>query len=351
MVFADVLFDTSWTIQYVQRPEPRLTSLNALFDNLIDQNDVSQQLQGLSEELLEYLLSRSRAEPEDELNDRTEKTGQLRECVISPIHHLVQNDATLPQRPIGLLIETRYQKMIYQVILLSASGTQENKSPASLILFKGNIGHIKNVKNWLDLKFALPPASQLQVPSLLLLQAFSEYLVMLTSSLPQSVDYLDALRQAMLKQVIGNLKMTIAFTGVAGSEVASQLKTLDFDIPAETVNVLLDRAQKHNERGVLGFLDELTKALHERTGLKLPLTAERHVTSDAGEVISEPPLKITKITCAAFAFSVEGKIKFASRPVETAEMIGYESKEVRKANQRVLDLLCQEADKLCAGQG
>lgn len=352
MALADAFLDTSWTVQYAPGTRRRLNSLHDLFDSLNNHDEVSQQLRSLSEDCLEYLLSRNRAEPEDELNDRTEKTGQLRECAISPVQRLLpQNNTNSMQQASGLLIETRYQKTTYQVILLTAASAQRDRSPISLILFKGNVGFIKNIKNWLDLKFGLPSSSQLQLPPSLLLQVFSEYLVVLTSSLPQSADHLDALRQAMLKQVIGSFKMTVAFTDAEGSEVAPQLKTLDFDIPAETVNVLLDKAQKRNERGVSGFLDELTTAIHEKTGLKLPLRAGAATTLDKGDITSEPPMKVIKITCAAFAINVEGKIKFSSKPIKNAEVIGYESMVVRKANQQVLDILCREAGELSAGEG
>lgn len=328
--------------------------------------ETERQLQALSNECYQHNQSRGRLEPWDELRDEGERTGQLRECLISQVwpHHST-SDEVQDRRCLGLLIETRYQKTAYQVLLLARRSLSTDECPLTAILYKASQSNVRNIKDWLDYKFAIPSAAPLQLHQDLLPRMCSSYLAVLTEPWAAASDYRDALRQATLKQALGNLKLTIAFSGTTGTEIAPKLKTLDLDLPSETINALLEKTRQRSamfDTMRPTFLAELARAIHEKTGLKLPLSGSlsadagldnRNITG-TGEAGQEdrnltssriPPLRVTKITCAAFAVSIDGKLKFASKPVENAELIGYQEKVIRSAYWQMLDLLRGEAER------
>lgn len=326
----------------------------------------ARQLQALSAECYQHNQSRGRLEPWDELKDESERTGQLRECLISQIWpHSTTLDGMQERRCLGLSIETRYQKTTYQILLLARRSLSIDECPLTAILYKASQSNVKHIKDWLDYKFAIPSAGPLQLPQDLLPRMCSSYFTVLTEHWTVASDHTDVLRQTTLKQALGNLKLTIAFSGATGTEIAPKLKTLDLDLPSETIYSLLEMTRQiPAARDTIRptFLDELARAIHGKTGLKLPLsgslsadagldnrqvTGTREAAQDGKDlpIPSEPPLKVTKITCAAFAVSIDGKLKFASKPIENAEVVGYQEKVVRSAYWQMLDLVRLEAER------
>ncbi|KAK5091919.1 hypothetical protein LTR24_005696 [Lithohypha guttulata] len=356
MALPDVFLDTSWSMQYIPRIRKLASEPHAAS---------TRQLQALSAECYQHNQSRGRLEPWDELKDESERTGQLRECHISQIWpHSMALDVMQERRCLGLSIETRYQKTTYQVLLLARRSLSIDECPLTAILYKASQSNVKHIKDWLNYKFGIPSAGPLQLPQDLLPRMCSSYLTVLTENWTVE-DNTNVLRQATLKQALGNLKLTIAFSSATGTEIAPKLKTLDLDLPSETINSLLEKT-----RQIAGahdtirptFLDELARAIHGKTGLKLPLngslsadagldkrqvTGTREAAQDGKDltITSEPPLKVTKITCAAFAISIDGKLKFASKPIENAEVVGYQEKVVRSAYWQMLDLVRAEAER------
>jgi len=325
----------------------------------------TRQLQALSAECYQHNQSRGRLEPWDELKDESERTGQLRECHISQIWpHSMALDVMQERRCLGLSIETRYQKTTYQVLLLARRSLSIDECPLTAILYKASQSNVKHIKDWLDYKFGIPSAGPLQLPQDLLPRMCSSYLTVLTEN-GTVEDNTNVLRQATLKQALGNLKLTIAFSSATGTEIAPKLKTLDLDLPSETINSLLEKTRQipgAHDTIRPTFLDELARAIHGKTGLKLPLngslsadagldnrqvTGTREAAQDGKDltIASEPPLKVTKIMCAAFAISIDGKLKFASKPIENAEVVGYQEKVVRSAYWQMLDLVRAEAER------
>jgi len=196
---------------------------------------------------------------------------------------------------------------------------------------------------------------QLRLPSGLILHACSKYLHSLSGPKIAEPHQEDALRQATLIQVIGNLKLTFTITNTTETDVASMLRTMEFDIPSQTVDVLLRKAQQTQSSGLTvstAFLDELATAVHERTGLRLPLSANPSSHSARVEATSalEPPVKVTRIACAAFAISVDGRLKCARKPIESAEVIGYQETMIRAANWELLEAIRAEAENKGARQ-
>lgn len=342
MAAPDALLDTSWSIHYVPSRAP-LPALYSLLSR--PQSSTSlRRMQDLSDDCQEYLSSRS-PEYKDELNDETERTGQLRECKIDYVKFF--NTETV----FGLSIEAHYQKTTYRVILVASQSLDTSACPVSTVLCKASQNHIKSIKNWLDEKFGLPWASPLQFHAQLLPRLCSHFLMGLDDSWSESSGE-DALRQATLRQVVGTLKITFTFSNATGAGIVPHLRTMDFDIPAETVSVFLNKAKERRQIEGCGFLDELAEALHDKTGLRLPLTDKMTNDLDGADTTGsqppeqlEPPLKITKMICAAFALRADGAVKIASKPVEDAEAIGYDGSVVRKRYMELLQIVFAEAER------
>ncbi|KAK5072964.1 hypothetical protein LTR64_000627 [Lithohypha guttulata] len=346
MSLPDALLDKTWSTQYVPQPRGRLDPLTILIKNLENGEVTSRQLKVLSEECFDYVTARGHAEPKDELNDHNERTGPLRDCEISALH---SHNSPATHDVLGFFIELKYQKTTYQVALLLNDSTTRRGCPFYTVLSKGGQPQIKKIKDWLDFKFDMPLAENLQLPPELLLQMCSRYLSTLSSCWSVYTDHTDALRQATLKQTVGSLKLTITFATGQDNDIASKLRTIDLDIPSETVNRFLDNARsKSRGKPDIGndFLLELIGAVHEKTGLRLPLSIPTAgLPETTTTTLSGPPLKVTKITCSAFAIGTEGKIKLAAKPLENAEVIGYDENIVRAAYSAVLDTVKDEAER------
>lgn len=346
MAAPESLSDTSWTVHYIPSAKP-LPTLYGLLSR--PQSSASlRRIQDLSNDCREYLSSRGPAY-RDELNDETERTGQLRECTIGYVKFF-DTDTVL-----GLSIETHYQKTSYKIILVARQSLDASLCPVSTILYKASQSHIKSIKSWLDERFGLPWASPLQFPVQLLPRLCSQFLMGLDQAWT-GTDGEDALRQGALRQIVGNLKITFTFSNASGVGIAPNLRNMDFDVPAETVGLFLNKAKERGTNDGHGFLDELAEAIHEKTGLKLPLTdkVSATVTDDSSLENTtgslppeqlESPLKITKIICAAFALRADGAIKLASKPTEDAEVIGYDGDVVRRRYMELLRIIFEEAER------
>lgn len=345
MAIPDIFLDKSWSILFIP-PGSRVDILHDLLLQPIDCPAVSQRLQHLTSDFQKFLSSQVPAY-KDELDDEAERTGQLGECIVDRI--LLSNMET----SLGLSIQARYQKTTYTVLLLA----RQELGDAGTMMCKASQNHVARVKRWLESGLGLQhQAMSLQLPPPLLLRMCSDFLAELDKSLAGSSES-SALRQATLKQVIGNLKLVVTFSNATGAEIAPHLKTMELDVPSETVGVLLAKAKERENSEVLpeyGFLDELKKALHEKTGLVLPLTGQgidkKASTVDQGNGLDslrsdpEPPLKVSKVRCAAFALSTDGKLKLASKPLRDADVIGYDECQLRLGYFGLIQAVCKEAE-------
>lgn len=346
MAVPDYLLDVSWSVQYMASAGSS-SVLYSLLRQTRTHASNSEQLHDLSMNCRDYISSRAPTY-RDELNDETEKTGVLRECVVDHVK-VFGSDKVL-----GLSIETRYQKTTYKVILVASLKLDPRACPVTAIMYKASQSHVKTIKSWLDEKFGISWASPLVFPPRFIPRVCSEFLMGLDAAW-EGDSGSDALRQATLRQVVGNLRITITISNATGSGIAPQLKSMDFDVPAETVGILLKKTKERRVSDEYAFLDELAEALHDKTGLRMPLTDKvRGSTVDANDERqingssqpeNEPPLKITRIHCAAFALRADGGIKVASRPIEDAEVVGYDGHAVRTRYTRLLQSIFEEADR------
>lgn len=340
MDFPENLLDVSWSIQYIPNEPYNSEQLQTLL-TISNTSQSKQQLEKLGEQCLGYIQSSQNTELVDELNDDRDKTGQLRECTITKIH----SDTVQSRRVLGLLIELRHQKTTHQVVLLARRAQTAGKCPVVAVLCRSSQVNLRRVKAWLEEEFSLPQSFALELSPEILAEICSQYITQL-ATLEAGEDDSNALRMATIKQVVGTLKVTITFS--AG--VAAGLKSVDLDLPSETIDVLLKKVKSSEDAGV-AFLDELQDAIHQKTSLRLPLNGKivNAGNSDDGLTnISEPPMKISKITCAAFAISIDGRIKFASRPILSAEAIGYPMNIVTKGHLQCLRTIVEKAEARAA---
>lgn len=348
----DVLLDTTWHIQHIPDHANQNKEFGILLRALADSatghgrdNLAQAQLDSLSQECTDYILARGRAEPFDELNDKSEKTGSLRECTISALQAAKAGGS---KYLLGLLIEARFQKTVDQLILLT-SARSDGQAFVPVLLLKGGQGQIKKLKDWLDFRFDLSPATSTSLPSDLLCSICSQYLEAL-NVIVSAADV--TFQQSLLKQVIGTLKISIAFTSTGEHNISPDLKTLDLDIPSETIEALLKGvAQRSSSDGSFqnSILLRLGEAIREKTGLILPFAVQASTEVTDQEQHAEPSLKVSRLSCAAFAVSAEGRLKLARKPIEHAGVTGYDAQVVSTAYLELLELLVASLERTEAG--
>ena len=115
------------------------------------------------------------------------------------------------------------------------------------------------------------------------------------------------------------------------------------------------RSKKRDELSPITFLASLQELTRERTGLILPITptvTKKPLATNANGAApaDEPPLRVTRIQCTAFAIGMEGRLKFSSRPVEMMEVVpgltsGNEN-VVKLANRDLLEAVVKEAERV-----
>lgn len=321
----DVFYDTSWTIYAVTETTKPLRALFSASPATLDTNALK----------LRDHLSTGRAKYEDE--EEQEKIGGLRE---SQWDHLRQEGST----PHGLSITLTYDKTTYTFLLYSSS-SQALRSP--LLLVKATASLTSRFLTFLILHFQAPIVVPLRLPPSHLPNTLSRYLTSLTTAhRPIATDHalLDFLRDT-----VGAIKLTISITDPA---IAKDLRTIEVDVPPETLYQLLPSSE--SAAGEADFLTSLSTHLRNRTGLILPLStsttppASNDSHTNGTDAETKPaPLKLSRITTAAFALSSEGRLKLSMRAVQVVDAVpGLDRGEenvVRVANAEIIERLCEEA--------
>lgn len=342
MPFADIFLDTSWSLYTIVGSSRTFRTFDEIAAISDEQVTAQGELKELSDSLETHLSRRSAAEPKDELNDQASKHGRLSRCVVRPVSFKRDMNGTHEDEAHkGLQIEARYQLTQHRIVILRHRDYQNGTQNFALMFHKGNQKFINNVRDWMDSVFDLPYPEPYALTPYTLLQMFAGFVETISTGWDTSAGQIDALRLAILGQVVGNVKITITFGTKEIPDLAAKLKHIELDIPSDTINELIGDTSGSTTNGKgagKAALDGLRKGTHEKTGLKLPFTTEQ----DGSNNIEESPCKISKIVCAALAVSTEGKLKFSSKPIEQAELRGYEETLVRNAMSQVLDLLFQE---------
>ena len=236
----------------------------------------------------------------------------------------------------GIVINLTYDMATYRVILYGPEPSQPSSSAASqqpqsilpLLLTKTPIPLTKRIVTFLLDTFDIR-ISPLKLPQLLLHQTLESYLdILYRYTSPLSL----ARRIAFLKNALKDVKMTLSFS----TPITPHLRTLELDIPAETVCNLIEASIS----GKTSFMLEMAVHLEHHTGMHLPLPANKDTQSDDIEKL----IRISKMVCHAFALSGDGRFKIVEKAHRAAkvENLGH---AVREANEMLLASLLAEAGR------
>jgi len=291
-------YDTSWTLLAV-------TDTTATYRDLLSANERS--LSRRAGQLHEHLNNNRPTYIDD---DENAKTGGLRECTWTTIPPSARSEAH------GCLITLTYDRTTCKFVLYTDS----------IILAKAPAALTKRIISFLSEAFSLT-ITPLKLPTSTLQRTLQDYLINLHASLPPN----------HLQSAIGTLKLTLSFSG----PISPHLRTLDIDVPYDTMQHLLSSASTTQ----MSFLAELAKHIQSRTGLKIPLSVpkdpnEGHSSTDSTD--ENATIRISRISCSAFAISVEGRLKFSISAVDGAIEHG---DVVKNANEQILQRIVDKASQ------
>jgi hypothetical protein len=296
----DCLYDTSWTLHSISQLSPSFTALCAF-----DERALKRPAQKLKDYLTQATAEK-RALYENEQAD-SEKTGTLREVTFCPLEHP------------GILISVTHERALSKFILYGRS----DETPYSLLLTKAAAPLVHKLTAFLLDTFSVS-AIPLKLPSTLLYDTLQAYMSNITTTFsPQTRTPTPILSKATLS----SLRLTFSFS----PPIAPKLRSIDIDIPLASLT-----AQTPGRT----ILTSISTHLERATGI-YPLAIGLGTEAKEGE--NERALaRISKVSCAAFALSVDGRLKYTLKSVESA--VQFED-TVRKANQAMLDVIFDEAAK------
>lgn len=305
----DSVYDTSWTLYHISSESAKYAGLLST-----DPDSILSAATGLWK-YVEDAISHN--------EDETDKTGATVSCA-----GMTYGAET------GVRIELIYEKVRYKYLFLNpslVSAIQHHSFP--LLLAKSDPVHTRHVTEYMRQTFDVE-LSPLKLSGAFLEEALQRYLDTLLDD--PSSDSIGGDGQ-FVQSILGNLKITVTFS----APVSPHLKTLDLDVPAESIASLLLR--RHDGGDASKTLWDLLAGLVEsRTGLRLQPINRR----EAGE---EPPvMRLSKLSCAAFALGADGRLKLARRAVEVAAAFDSEAL-VRQGGEGMLNQIVAEARRRAAG--
>ena len=309
----------------------------------------------------------------------------------------------------GILINLVYEKKSYKFIIYTTtshiqsskrnhttvasahapnetntSRTQTRK-PTALLLSKSSPTALKALKTYLSSTFSLSGIHPLQLPISLLQFSLEKYLSITSTHLLQPADHRaeqlpgqQERREKAFKSLIGTTKLTVSFS----APVAPSLKTLEIAIPPETVLEMCKKNLRHSPekhasqldaeiQKPKSFMNQLAAYVSAKTGLSLPLlskglesdnpalipndprnqdsitTNSKSPQNDRG--ISQPVMRIIRVSTGAYALSTDSRLKFVLKAVENIphddenDDGGRDLDVVRRANRNLLSEVLDEA--------
>ncbi|KAF7509390.1 hypothetical protein GJ744_008113 [Endocarpon pusillum] len=330
------LYDVSWTLYRLQWP-----SLSNRPYSLLSS---SRKRANRAKQLRDFLHIDVTGEEADNTFD--EKAGAIQDCSWDLLEAsdreegaiLLDNEGVriAEESGSGILINLTYDTATYKMILYGPTPSQPPDSTASnqptamlpLLLTKTPVPLSKRLFTFLLDTFDIR-ISPLKLPQTLLQSTSESYIEMLYRS-TMSVSI--ARRSVFLKGSLKDIKITISFS----APISPYLRTIDADIPADTVCNLIEASMSSK----ISFMQALAVHLEHHTGMHLPLPANKDRQTE--EV--EPCIRITKFVCHAFALSGDGRFKIVEKAYSAAEVENLGS-VVREANAMVLSSLLAEAVK------
>lgn len=350
------LYDVSWTLHRLQWPNLS-NRPQSLLSNSRNRINRARQLQDF--------LHVDVTGPEAEITF-DEKAGAIRKCDWDLLEAADREQGAVlldaRGRPVaeeevgsGIMVTLTYDAATYSVILCgpaassqassSALSDELHQSPSNLLpllLTKTPMPLTKRIFTFLLDTFDIL-ISPLKLPASLLDRTLESYI----DTLCKHASHLStARRDGFLNIVLRDIKITFSF----GAPVAPSLRTLDADIPANTVCNLIQESLSTKT----SFMRVLAIHLLQHTGLRLPMLANSGGVGDGGDggddgddgeaVRVDQIIRISKIVTQAFAMSGDGRFKLVEKAriaAESENMGGI----VREANVEVLSALLEEAIK------
>lgn len=289
-IMNNCLYDTSWKLHTVSQVSPSYAAFCA-FDG--------RALRRPAEQLKDYLSSTTekRALYENEQPD-VEKTGSLREVTFCPVMRT------------GILISVTHEHALSKFLLYG----RDYKSPYRLLLTKAAAPIVHKFTTFLFDTFSVS-AVPAKLPSTLLYDTLKSYMITATRS------------QQCAEATLAALRISISFL----PPIAPKLRSMDVDIPLASMT----DPTPHQT-----LVKSISAHLERLTGI-LPITIGLTETKE-GENLEMSLARLSKVSCAGFALSVEGRLKFTFKAVESGGYCGY---PVRKVNQDMLDAILVEVMK------
>jgi Kinetochore complex Sim4 subunit Fta1 len=330
------LYDVPWTLHRLQWPSLSNRPRSLLSNS---RNRVSR-----AKQMLEFL--HIDVTDEEAENGFDEKAGAIQACTWDLLEAAEREEGAIllndeghrvtEELGSGIVINLTYDMAAYRVILYGPAPSQPSSLAAlqqpqpilPLLLTKTPIPLTKQIVTFLLDTFDIR-ISPLKLPQSFLHHTLESYIdILYRYTSPLSL----ARKIAFLKNALKDVKMTLSFS----TPITPHLRTLELDIPAETVYNLIEASIS----GQTSFMQEMAVHLEHHTGMHLPLPANKDTQSDDIEKL----IRISKIVCHAFALSGDGRFKIVEKAHRAAEIenLGH---AVREANDMLLASLLAEAVK------
>ena len=365
-------YDTSWALHTITTASPSASAMQSLHDkNLatfagrLHQSHASQRARN-RRPIPSYNRSYDAVDGEEEEDSEDERTGALRTCTWSlvPTGDAEDDGGGLEAQRIELV----HEKVTHKFLLLArwqrhptaqqSGRSNQDAAPQRpntiLLLSKSTPTTFKHVVSFLQdeldtgARHQDTPATPLKLSGPTLQACFHGFIRALASPPPSGTSassHHDDVRRWVnvnVEEILGAVKVTVSF----GTVVAQAgLKSLEIDLPANSVKGLLS-ARNGSNPGMDGeerprtLLALLAAQIEARTGLRLPVASE-----EARQEEDDPILRITKLTCAAFALSGDGRLKFSSKALSAVRGSAQGERMVGRAQEEMLGRILEVAGR------
>lgn len=337
------LFNTSWTAH-------RLSPLHHSKDHrvLIGNQDALKTYSKRLRDLLtgDFLSSMQVTLTKKVTDDSLSKTGALVDCrweFISTNDYVDYNeedeDGNEPQIDMGscmgIFITLEYEHIAYRAALLtspdgyapeSKDKRRKQSTHLPLLLTRMPTALRNTFIEFLTSTFDAY-CSTLQLPPkflCLILEATITYLARSESSRQAS--------SAMLEQVLKETQLTLSF----GREIAPALKTLDVNLPRETLSTF---ARGARDKTTSHFSTSLAQYIDQHLAMKVDFGNTKKDVDDVQNVW------LSKVATGTFVLSTEGRFKLidTSNPQDPEEEQTTVQRLIRSANEQILSSLVRRA--------
>ncbi|KKY27617.1 hypothetical protein UCRPC4_g00850 [Phaeomoniella chlamydospora] len=253
---------------------------------------------------------------------------------------IIRTSANAGGKARGILISVNYDRSMYKAaLLLNRQRGRSNPAEFPLLLLRMPPTLAKRFLGFFesDLSATFQP---LKLASHTLSKILESYIDTL-SYLPSASNLPSYTRESTLQdlpsQLIRDVKVTLAFN----APISPHLRSLDIDIPFETVWKLV-QPEVTNAHTQTIFLQRLGQHLDRTMGIKVPWHTNEQPNSSTESSDGYDLIRISKIACASIVITSDGKMKIVdkfSEAVSDEEMV----QRIEQANKELLNELLSQA--------